>query len=78
MENLWLVDGSAVSAVQALHIVMGQKMDDKDAVSEEKSETGVILRKLRLQLTDLLWTVPLLHLQRFGFPKSWQYRQLKY
>lgn len=67
-----------MSAVRALHIVMGQKMDGKDAVSEEKSETGIILRKLRLQLIGLLWTMPLLHLKRFHFPKTWQYRQLQY
>lgn len=67
-----------MSAVQTLHIVTGQKMDGKDAVSEEKSETGIILRKLRLQLKGLLWTVPLLHLKRFHFPKTWQYRQLQY
>lgn len=77
MDNLWLAGVSAVSSVRALHMVMGQKMNGKDAVPEDKSETGIISRKLRLQLIGLLWTVPLLHLQRFDFPKTWQYRQMQ-
>lgn len=78
MDNFWLACGIAVSAVQVLHMVKGQKMDGKDAVPEGKSETGIISGKLRLHLTGLLWTVPLLHLQRFDFPKKWQYRQMQY
>lgn len=73
MENLWLAGGSGVSAVQVLHMLMGQKMDGKDAAPEGKSEIGIISRKLRFQVMSLLWTVPLLHLQRFDFPKTWQY-----
>lgn len=78
MDNLWLAGGSALSAVQASHMVMGQKMDGKDADPEGKNKTGIISRKLRLQLMGLLWTVSLLHLQRFDFPKIWQYRQMQY
>lgn len=50
VDNSWLAGGRAVSAVQASHMVMGQKMDGKD---KGKNETGIISRKLRLQLDRL-------------------------